>query len=80
MLPLGRSDLGAIIPLRLTHLALGLHDVSTDVERLVLALLDEDRVADLAVPLHPDHGLERGHVHAELLVRKTADRCLSKTL
>ena len=53
--------------LPLSYLTLGLHNVGTDVERLVLALLDKDRVTDLPVTLHPDHRLEGGHVHTELL-------------
>ena len=50
------------------HLALGLHHVHTDVLPLLLALLDEDGVALLRLPVLPDDWLVGGHVHTELLV------------
>ena len=40
---------------------------------LPVALLDEDGVALLVLPLHPLHGLVGGHVHAELLHQGHSD-------
>ena len=50
------------------NLALGLHHLGAHVLSLLLALLDELRLAGLALPLHPLERLVGGHVDTELLV------------